>query len=117
MKCRTGIIAALVAAVTLLALAACSGGDSDTSTAAAQPDTSAANASSPDAPAVAEPEAPKLTAAEEALQHGFEITGPTGHDEDQAPEFTGLTMWLNSPPLTMTELQGEVVLVDFWTYT
>ena len=42
---------------------------------------------------------------------------PTGSDENQAPEFTGLTKWLNSPPLTMTELQGEVVLVDFWTYT
>ena len=29
----------------------------------------------------------------------------------------GATAWLNSPPLTATELQGKVVLVDFWTYT
>ena len=29
----------------------------------------------------------------------------------------GATAWLNSPPLTATELQGRVVLVDFWTYT
>ncbi len=122
-KRRTGVIAALVAVVSLLALANCGPpSDSGPSTAAAQPDAAAPNASSPDAPsadtaAVVEPEEPELTAAEEALQHGFEITGPTGHDEDQAPEFTGLTMWLNSPPLTMTELQGEVVLVDFWTYT
>ena len=25
--------------------------------------------------------------------------------------------WINSPPLTATELRGKVVLIDFWTYT
>ncbi|GAB3253004.1 thioredoxin family protein [Chitinimonas naiadis] len=34
-----------------------------------------------------------------------------------APEFTGLGSWLNSPPLTVKQLRGKVVLVDFWTYT
>jgi thiol-disulfide isomerase/thioredoxin len=34
-----------------------------------------------------------------------------------APEFTGTGQWLNSPPLTMQQLRGKVVLVDFWTYT
>ncbi|SFV04113.1 thioredoxin family protein [Pseudoduganella namucuonensis] len=34
-----------------------------------------------------------------------------------APEFTGIEKWLNSEPLTMRELRGKVVLVDFWTYT
>ena len=29
----------------------------------------------------------------------------------------GATAWLNSPPLTATDLRGKVVLVDFWTYT
>ena len=29
----------------------------------------------------------------------------------------GATAWLNSPPLTAPDLQGKVVLVDFWTYT
>jgi thiol-disulfide isomerase/thioredoxin len=29
----------------------------------------------------------------------------------------GATGWLNSPPLTDAELQGKVVLVDFWTFT
>lgn len=33
-----------------------------------------------------------------------------------APEYTGIDHWLNSPPLTMRELRGKVVLVDFWTY-
>ena len=36
----------------------------------------------------------------------------------QAPEFTGITKWLNTDhPLTMKELRGKVVLIDFWTYT
>ncbi|MES3024303.1 MAG: thioredoxin family protein [Pseudomonadota bacterium] len=34
-----------------------------------------------------------------------------------APEFTGIDKWLNSEPLTMQQLGGKVVLVDFWTYT
>lgn len=34
-----------------------------------------------------------------------------------APEFTGISKWLNSDPLTMRQLRGKVVLVDFWTYT
>src|SRR5258706_10158764 len=25
--------------------------------------------------------------------------------------------WLNSPPLTASDLRGKVVLIDFWTYT
>ncbi len=38
-----------------------------------------------------------------------------------APEFAGITKWLNLPKgqtsLTMKDLKGKVVLVDFWTYT
>jgi thiol-disulfide isomerase/thioredoxin len=34
-----------------------------------------------------------------------------------APEFTGLVGWLNSPPLTISGLKGQVVLIDFWTYS
>jgi uncharacterized protein (DUF2147 family)/peroxiredoxin len=32
-----------------------------------------------------------------------------------APEFAGIERWLNSKPLTLAELRGKVVLVDFWT--
>ncbi len=35
----------------------------------------------------------------------------------RAPEFTGLGPWHNSEPLTLKELKGKVVLVDFWTYS
>ena len=34
-----------------------------------------------------------------------------------APEFSGLGPWHNSSALTMKELRGKVVLVDFWTYS
>lgn len=33
-----------------------------------------------------------------------------------APEFSGIDQWLNSEPLSMKQLRGKVVLVDFWTY-
>jgi cytochrome c biogenesis protein CcdA/thiol-disulfide isomerase/thioredoxin len=37
-----------------------------------------------------------------------------------APDFTGITAWLNTTggkPLSLRELRGKVVLVDFWTYS
>jgi thiol-disulfide isomerase/thioredoxin len=37
--------------------------------------------------------------------------------EGHLPGFDGATGWLNSAPLTATDLRGKVVLVDFWTYT
>ena len=36
---------------------------------------------------------------------------------DRAPEFTGISNWINSQPLAMEELRGKVVLIDFLTYT
>ena len=33
-----------------------------------------------------------------------------------APEFRKIRTWFNSAPLTMDQLRGKVVLVDFWTY-
>ncbi|HEY1650616.1 MAG TPA: cytochrome c biogenesis protein DipZ [Acidimicrobiales bacterium] len=38
----------------------------------------------------------------------------------RAPNFTGITAWLNTPgnqPLSLSQLRGKVVLVDFWTYS
>ena len=38
----------------------------------------------------------------------------------RAPNFTGITAWFNTPgnqPLTLSQLRGKVVLIDFWTYS
>lgn len=37
--------------------------------------------------------------------------------EGHLPGFDGATGWLNSPALTAADVEGKVVLVDFWTYT
>lgn len=34
-----------------------------------------------------------------------------------APELRGIDGWINSRPLTLAELRGKVVLLDFWTYS
>jgi cytochrome c biogenesis protein CcdA/thiol-disulfide isomerase/thioredoxin len=38
----------------------------------------------------------------------------------KAPDFTGIVSWLNTPgnqPLSLAQLKGKIVLVDFWTYS
>lgn len=34
-----------------------------------------------------------------------------------APELIGITGWVNTGPLTLKQLRGKVVLIDFWTYS
>src|ERR687887_410156 len=54
---------------------------------------------------------PKLVAAAAGAQPG---------DYGAAPDFTGISHWLNTPgdrPLSLASLRGKVVLVDFWTYS
>jgi thiol-disulfide isomerase/thioredoxin len=36
--------------------------------------------------------------------------------QQAAPDFVGINNWFNSKPLSMADLRGKVVLVDFWTY-
>ncbi|HXR97626.1 MAG TPA: cytochrome c biogenesis protein DipZ [Terriglobales bacterium] len=42
---------------------------------------------------------------------------PALPNEGPMPSLNGATDWINSPPLTSSELRGKVVLVDFWTYS
>jgi len=42
---------------------------------------------------------------------------PTLADAQRAaPNFVGISNWLNSGPLNLADLHGKVILVDFWTY-
>ena len=65
------------------------------------------------------PQAGVPTSAPEVTQPPTPIYAPDvgGAVGNQAPEFSGITAWINSDPLTMEALRGQVVLVDFWTYT
>jgi thiol-disulfide isomerase/thioredoxin len=37
--------------------------------------------------------------------------------QGKAPELKGIVAWINSPPLSLEQLKGKVVLIDFWTYS
>ena len=56
-----------------------------------------------------------------APRHLPASTAQTAADElpdyGTAPDFAGISDWLNSKPLTLQRLRGKVVLVDFWTYS
>jgi cytochrome c biogenesis protein CcdA/thiol-disulfide isomerase/thioredoxin len=34
-----------------------------------------------------------------------------------APELTGISSWINTQPLSLNQLRGKVILLDFWTYS
>ncbi len=50
-----------------------------------------------------------------ASSTGGEVQAVSSRHE--APDFVGIDGWINSPPLTLTELRGKVVLIDFWTFS
>ena len=119
---------AILTAFVGLAAMACSGGAEPAAEApTAQPTSVAASAptprpeQSPTSVAVpsptattAAPEATPTAAAAEVLE--LAPTGRTG-DEILAPELVGLQRWINSEELTLLGERGNVVLIDFWTYT
>ena len=67
----------------------------------------------------------KVEQSKRAQQELQRLRGGTRHqaasasleDFGQAPELAGLSTWINSAPLTLRQLRGKVVLVDFWTYS
>jgi cytochrome c biogenesis protein CcdA/thiol-disulfide isomerase/thioredoxin len=67
------------------------------------------------------PTSPLASGPADARQEAMMTTEPEEtalelDDLGPAPELTGITAWINSRPLTMAELRGKVVLVEFWTF-
>lgn len=53
-----------------------------------------------------------------AMAHSGKPEGSSLPTLYSAPEFSGLSNWINSKAInSMRELRGKVVLVDFWTYS
>jgi cytochrome c biogenesis protein CcdA/thiol-disulfide isomerase/thioredoxin len=53
---------------------------------------------------------PRFEEAATSRRAGLPVLG-------RAPDFVDNQRWFNSQPLTLGELRGRVVLIDFWTYT
>ncbi len=45
------------------------------------------------------------------------LSYPAQSQQTPMPEFRGIEKWYNSPPLSKKDLNGKVVIVDFWAYT
>lgn len=99
--------ALLLGALTLSAcgLASQTSDPSPSPVAVAQPSDAPTNG-----PASTAPPAPTSVPAPSALP------APTATPGTPAPELLGGQEWINSEPLTLAELRGKVVLIDFWTY-
>lgn len=61
---------------------------------------------------------PSLTQIEQELIPSEDgALSPLVTMKSRAPEFEDIGTWVNSDPLTLKQLRGRVVLVDFWTYS
>ena len=114
---RSFFIVALIAAVSLLVLAC--GSTEDPEPAAAIVPT-AAPTSVPTAmpePTPVPTQPPAVAPTPEPTQPAASLL-PSGSGPDRrAPELAGLDGWLNSEPFTLEDKRGQIVLIDFWTYT
>ncbi|HUQ84760.1 MAG TPA: cytochrome c biogenesis protein DipZ [Candidatus Limnocylindrales bacterium] len=59
----------------------------------------------------------KLFKKEPTERSGQVTSDGLSQQKVKAPEIIPGGVWLNSEPLTIRELKGKVVLIDFWTYT
>ncbi len=105
-RCILGPAALL--AIAALLTAAC-GGDSDAMSLRATP-TPLPDAVPLDLPTL--DDAAPSTAVQEFGPYPGEVGSPAEEFHEQDP-----SAWINSGPLTIDDLKGRVVLVDFWTYT
>ncbi len=119
--------------------AATSPAEEATAAATAPAETGASATPEPEAPATAAPVSPTSAKPEQERKpthtpapavdtvDSAETPAPAAEPEtprnvggqvgDLAPDFAGITNWINSDSLSIEDLRGRVVLVDVWTYT
>ena len=109
---RKKLLAAVGVSIVALIVASCSGAESTPGptptpgpTHTPEPPTATATLEPPTATATPEPPTATPTPSQPT---------PTPYP---APALAGTGEWINSEPFTLASRQGEVVLVDFWTYT
>ena len=113
----------ILAAVALAILIACGSDPTSAPDPALAPEPTATTATTSDAQEATSPatETAVTTTAAAARLSASDIPpcegSRGGRVGDCAPEFKGTQEWVNSEPLTLDSLRGNVVLIDFWTYT
>ena len=86
--------------------------------AAEEPAATAESGPEPAAPAAVEPTATSEAgvAADPEVRREIELAASLP-DFGPAPDFTRIEGWINAEGLTLADLRGKVVLIDFWTYS
>ena len=114
---RGFFVVALIAALSLLALA-CGSTEESEPAAAVVPTTAPTTAPTAMPEPTPEPTpAPEPTATPDTTQQAASLLPSAESAQDMAPELVGLDGWLNTEPFTLEDKRGQVVLIDFWTYT
>ncbi|MHC5932616.1 thioredoxin family protein [Nostoc sp.] len=60
--------------------------------------------------------APSISSANSNNTQGLETIAVKPPVGKSLPEFQGINQWLNSTPLSIADLKGSVVLIQFWTF-
>jgi thiol-disulfide isomerase/thioredoxin len=74
------------------------------------------NVSTPSIETTSTSNIPKANNSEVAIAANDPASGNKSISQ-KLPEFQGISQWLNSNPLTIQELKGNVVLIQFWTFS
>ena len=113
MKKKLAPLGLLLLPILTVAAIAC-GGDSDAETVAP---TETAQVASDPSPTVEPTSTAEPTSEPASTPVARRMVSEAPSIIREAPELTGLGRWINSEPLTIASQRGNVVLIDFWTYT